>query len=103
MKKVMWRNGVLRLVVRVSLRKGRATQVGVTVPGGGRDATRVRTFGKAGNRAVIVNLGFYGPKGWTVLSLPISVTERPGATVRGRIVVTMRKGGPVATVVPARR
>ncbi len=102
-RKVMWRNGVVRLVVRVSLRKGRATRVAITVPGGGSDATRVRTYGKAGNRAVIVNTGFYGPKAWTVLSLPISIAERPGKTARGRIVITIRKGTPVAKVVPARR
>ena len=98
----MWRNGVVRIIVRVSLRKGRATRVAVTVPGGGRDATRVRTYGKAGSRAVIVNLGFYGPKAWTVLSLPVSITERPGKTARGTIVVTIRKGTPTAKVVPRR-
>ena len=99
-RKVMWRNGVVRLIVRVSLRKGHATRVAITVPGGGSDATRIRTYGKAGARAVIVNVGFYGPKAWTVLSLPVSITERPGKTARGRIVITIRKGTPVAKVVP---
>jgi hypothetical protein len=96
----MWRNGVVRLIVRVSLRKGHATRVAITVPGGGSDATRIRIYGKAGARAVIVNVGFYGPKAWTVLSLPVSITERPGKTARGRIVITIRKGTPVARVVP---
>jgi hypothetical protein len=93
---------VLRLVVRVSLRKGTATRVALTVPGGGRGATRVRTYGRSGARAVIVNVGFLGPKSWTVLSLPLSITERPGTTTRGRIVVTMRKGTAIAKVINGR-
>ena len=52
---------------------------------------------------MIVNVGFYGPKAWTVLSLPVSITERPGKTARGRIVITIRKGTPVAKVVPGDR
>ena len=90
------------LIMRVSLRSRRATRVALTVPGGVHGSTRTRIFAARGARAVIVAVGFRGPRAWTVLSLPLAITEAPGATARGRVVVTIRKGSPSAKVVPGR-